>query len=85
MLRFDTKEKRLSFVIKGNIVTFKKAQGYNINFKPLKQILVKFIHQPNNSACQLIGENFDSEWYNSIDELLDAINWEWMEENVIIF
>ncbi len=73
-------EKRINFLKKpGNIVTFKKQffprgtsdQGY-------WQILVTGFSKDKSGAVKILGRAFDTPWYKSIDELLDAVDWESM-------
>lgn len=78
---YDTHEKKLKTIKKkGNIITFKKKfypkgtanQGYT-------QILVAGIRREKSGAIKIEGQWYDSDWYDSEDKLIDAINWEWME------
>ncbi|MEP7374739.1 MAG: hypothetical protein ABI675_15190 [Chitinophagaceae bacterium] len=77
---YDTDEKRMKAIRKkGNIITFKRPfyptgtlnQGYT-------QIIVTGISK-QKGAIKIEGYGYDSDWYKSVDDLLDAINWEWME------
>lgn len=78
---YDTDEKKLKAIMKkGNLITFKKPfyprgtseQGYT-------QIGVTGIRKEKSGAIKIIGFGRDSNWYKSVNELFDAINWEWME------
>jgi hypothetical protein len=80
--RYDTQEKRKKFIRKkGNIITFKKpfypggtADGSR------DQIVTNGIEKDPSGAIKIIGLFYDSNWYQNFDELLDAINWDWMEK-----
>lgn len=79
---YDTHEKKLKTIkTKGNIITFKKTfyprgtanQGYT-------QILVTGLKKDKSGAVKIEGQWYDSDWYKNMDDLLNAINWEWMEQ-----
>ncbi len=80
--KYDTAEKKAKALRKkGNIITFKEMfypngtanQGYT-------QIIVNYI-QKSGSSVILHGENgIQTQWYKSIDELIDAVDWETMEK-----
>ena len=78
-MRYDTKEKKINFLQKeGNIITFKTP--FNWKGDPFSQILIsEFIESKNK--VKIIGFGRDTKWYNDIDELIDSVNWEWMESN----
>jgi predicted transcriptional regulator len=78
---YDTDEKKLKTIKKkGNLIAFKKPfyprgtseQGYT-------QLMVAGIRKEKSGAIKIEGFGRDSDWYNSVNELFDAINWEWME------
>src|ERR1035437_6318252 len=78
---YDTDEKKLKTIKKkGNLITFKKPfyprgtsdQGYT-------QLMVTRIRKEKSGAIKIEGQGRDSDWYKSINELFDSINWEWME------
>lgn len=79
---YDTAEKRLKAIRKKrNIITFKEQfyprgtseQGY-------KQIMVMGVKKDRSGAIKILGQSYDSNWYNSVDELINAVDWEWMEQ-----
>jgi hypothetical protein len=78
---YDTKEKKLKAIRKkGNIITFKKPFYPNGTINgSRKQIIVTGIKKDRSGAIKIEGQWYDSDWYDSVEELLDAVNWEWME------
>ena len=75
---YDTKEKRAKFVRKrGNIVTFKKPFNWKGEF--FTQIMVGYLEK-SQGHVKINGFARDSNWYESIDDLLDAIDWAQMEK-----
>ena len=82
--KYGTEEKKIAFVKKkGNIVTFKEIfyprgtanQGF-------RQILVTgFLKDRKDGAVKIEGRAYDSNWYNSMGELLAAVDWDWMERS----
>lgn len=77
-LKYDTIEKRVKTIKKeGNILTFKKP--FNWMGQHYTQILVKGF-QKQNGSVKIIGLGRDSEWYKNMDDLINAINWDLMEE-----
>jgi len=79
--RFDTKEKRINHLKQdNNIITFKNE--WVSRGRSQRQLLVtEFINKPGK--YQLKGIWCDSLCYKTIDGLLDAIDWDWMDDNVI--
>lgn len=80
-MKYDTLEKKIATVKKkGNIITFKKPyyprgtanQGFI-------QILITGIKKEKSGAIKLEGMGRDSDWYKSIDELIQAVDFEQME------
>lgn len=79
--RYDTREKRIQFLKrKGSIITFKSpfyprgtANGSRI------QIIVVRINEQRAGGIKIVGEFYDSDWYDSLDALLNAIDWDEME------
>ncbi len=78
---YDTDEKKMKTIKKkGNLITFKKPfyprgtseQGYT-------QLSVTGIRKEKSGAIKIEGFGHDSNWYKNVNELFDAINWEWME------
>jgi hypothetical protein len=81
MKLYDTFNKKLKAVkTKGNIITFKKTfyprgtanQGY-------RQILVEEIGK-DRGAIRIEGPFYNSDWYDNIGKLINAVDWDWMEE-----
>lgn len=79
-MKYDTEDKRISTIKKkGNIITFKtpfqwKGESY-------KQIMVtKLKNDTKTNAVKIIGFTRDSNWYESIEKLLESIDWEWMDD-----
>lgn len=76
-LKYDTHEKRLKTVRKkGNIITFKK---------PFRWMGTEYIQilsygiQKQNGHVKIVGAGRDSDWYDNIDELIKAVDWDLME------
>jgi hypothetical protein len=75
--KYGTKAKQIAFVKKkGNIITFKKK--FSWKGEKFRQILVTGFEKSGTSV-KVIGFTRDTAWYNSMDELLEAIDWEQME------
>jgi hypothetical protein len=80
--RYDTSEKKMKFLRKkGNIITFKKP------FYPRGtanegriQIIVEQLRRHRTGETKIIGTFYDSDWYKNSDELINAIDWDRMEE-----
>ena len=80
-LRFDTEDKRKAFIRPGSIITFKqKYPGL-----PTGQIVIDAIKTHRRTGSIKLANSFKVEtpWFFSMDALLNAIDWEWMEENLI--
>ena len=88
---YNTLEKRIATVKKkGNIITFKETffprgtanQGFT-------QILVTGFRKDKSGAVKIEGRAFDSNWYSSINDLIDAVDFEllgeWHEDERKIF
>ena len=74
---YDTQEKKAKFVRKrGNIITFK--QPFNWMGESYTQIMVSYLEK-SRGHVKINGFGKDSPWYDSIDKLIDAVNWEQME------
>lgn len=79
-LSFDTDEEKRAFIKPGNIITFKdKLPGFARG-----QIAIAKIQRTKSGAIKLINM-FGSEtpWFGSESELLKAIDWDWMANNII--
>ncbi len=74
---YDTYEKKVKAVRKkGQLITFKEPFNWNGTY--YKQIAVTgFVKR--RGGVKIIGFNRDSPWYESMEYLLAAIDWEWME------
>ena len=79
-LSFNTDEEKRAFIKPGNIITFKdKLPGFARG-----QIAIAKIQRTKSGAIKLINM-FGSEtpWFGSESELLKAIDWDWMANNII--
>lgn len=80
--KYDTDEKRIKFLrARGNIITFKEKfypRG-TANLCRL-QIIVCSIEKARNGSVKISGSFYDNNWYNSMEELIDAIDWEEIEQ-----
>lgn len=75
---YNTKAKRIATVKQsGKIITFKTPAGFPETY--VNQILAKGLEK-RKGAVKILGVHRDSNWYNSMDELLDDIEWEKMED-----
>jgi hypothetical protein len=75
--KYDTDAKRIKFVKKkGNIITFKKP--FRWKGDDFSQILVTGFEKSRGSV-KVIGFGRDTPWYDSIEELIKAIDWDLME------
>jgi len=79
--RYDSKEKRIKFLRKKeSILTFKDPFYPRGTANPGRtQIIVMGIKKSSSGAVQIIGYGYDSDWFDSLDKLLDAIDWDDME------
>lgn len=75
---YGSKAKRVAAVKKkGNIITFKERFAYgNGN---ARQIIVMGFKKTKSGAVKIIGRYYDSPWYDNIDQLLKAVDWEFMD------
>lgn len=79
-LTFNTGEEKRAFIKPGNIITFKdKLPGFARG-----QIAIAKIQRTKSGAIKLINM-FGSEtpWFGSESELFQAIDWDWMANNII--
>jgi hypothetical protein len=79
-LSFSTDEEKRAFIKVGNILTFKDPlPGF-----PRGQIAIAKIQRNKSGAIKIINPfGTESPWYKSEQELIDAIDWKWMAENII--
>lgn len=80
--KYDTPEKRIKCLRKrGNIVTFKEKFYPNGTANPGRsQIIVFSLKKDRSGWVKIVGSFYDSKWYKNMEELQDAIDWDWMEE-----
>jgi hypothetical protein len=78
---YDTDEKKLKAIkTKGNLITFKKPfYPRGTSEQGFTQIMVTGIRKEKSGAIKIEGFGRDSDWYKNVNQLFDAINWEWME------
>ena len=79
-LSFSTDQEKRTFIKVGNIITFKDPlPGF-----PRGQIAIAKIQRTKSGAIKIINPfGKESPWYQSEKDLIDAIDWEWMAENII--
>ena len=79
-LSFKTNEEKRAFIKSGNILTFKDPlPGF-----PRGQIAIAKIQRNKSGAIKIINPfGTESPWYQSEKDLIDAIDWKWMAENII--
>ncbi len=77
---YNTQQKRIDFVSKkGSLLTFKKPISWKGESKT--QIINYGLEKDRKSgAVKIIGFGYDSPWYKSTKELIDAMDWEKMSE-----
>lgn len=80
--KYDTQEKRIRFLKKrGNIVTFKEQFFPNGTANPGRtQILVGWLEKAKTTGhVKLVGQTYDTPWFDSIERLSEAVDWDRME------
>lgn len=78
-LLYNTAAKKEKFVKgKGKIVTFKKA-GFSPEKPKTLQIISNGIKKEKGKV-KMVGRSYDSKWYDSLDKLINAIDWKKMED-----
>lgn len=79
-LSFSTDQEKRAFIKVGNILTFKDPlPGF-----PTGQIAIAKIQRTKSGAIKIINPfGTESPWYQSEQELIDAIDWDWMTQNII--
>jgi hypothetical protein len=78
--QFDNADQKKAFIKPGNIITFK---GVLPEF-PTGQIAIAKMKRDKTGAIKLINPfGTESPWYQSEQDLIDAIDWEWMGKNII--
>lgn len=77
---YDSNEKRLRFLQRrGNIITFKEPFfPWGTANESRRQIIVYRLEK-SKSAIKIIGGSFDSDWFRNLNELMEAVDWDWME------
>ena len=76
--KYDTLDKRIKAVKqKGQIITFKEPFNWMGEF--FRQIGVTGFKKQRNYV-KIIGFGRDSQWYDSLESLIEAVDWEWMEK-----
>ena len=79
-MKFETDEQKRDFIKSGNIITFRKA----LPDLPNKQIAISKIKRDKSGAIKITNPfGTESPWFQSEQELIDAIDWEWMSNNII--
>ena len=79
--RYNTQNKRIKFLkTKGNIISFKKP-FIDYHGESHTQVLIKGLEKDRRTdAVKVIGLAWDSEWFDDMDELVQAVDWEYMEK-----
>lgn len=80
-LSFETDEKKRAFIKPGNIITFKdKLLGF-----PRGQIAIAKIQRTKAGKIKLTNPfGTETPWFGSVSELFQTIDWEWMQQNIIM-
>lgn len=78
---YNTEEKKRKFLKKGNIITFKHPfYPFGTFNGSRKQIIVNRVHKDRSNAVKIEGSGYDSSWYENMNSLFEAIDWDWMEK-----
>lgn len=77
---YATAEEKEDFLTKpGNIITFKEPiYPWGTTGESRTQIASRGLKKKSSGHVKIIGEFYDSPWYGSVKELLNAVNWDWM-------
>jgi hypothetical protein len=79
--RYGTREQKINTLKRiGNIITFKKkipASKFGS-----RQIPVMEFYESADGKVKLIGTFYSTGLYSSIDKLIEAVDWKWMQENI---
>jgi len=79
-MNFNTTKKRLAWLSKrGNIVTL-KTHIHLSDGRKLRQLIVDHL-QDKDGFYRIIGTHYNSNIYTNLRKLVEAIDWEWMEQN----
>ena len=78
---FGSDEAKRDFIQPGNVLTFKNLiPGF-----PSGQIAIAKILRDKSGAIQLTNSfGTQTPWFGSEQELFEAIDWEWMQQNIIM-
>ncbi|MFZ5552490.1 MAG: hypothetical protein ACOZCO_05185 [Bacteroidota bacterium] len=77
---YRTEEEKIAVVKKkDNIITFKERWAYGNG--SATQIIVQRLKKTKSGAVKIEGRFYDSPWYESMKELLSAIDWDFMRRN----
>jgi hypothetical protein len=78
--QFDDADQKKAFIKPGNIITLIDP----LPDFPVGQIAIDKIKRGKNGAIKLINPfGTESPWFQSEQELIDAIDWVWMGKNII--
>ena len=82
MKKYDTTEKRIATLKKkGNIITFKELfYPRGTSEKGFSQILVEGLEKNKGGAVKIIGFTRDTKWFDTITDLIEAVDWDLMEK-----
>lgn len=80
-MKYDTTAKKEKFLKKkGSIITFKKPFFPNGTLNESRlQIGINRLQKDRSGAVKIIGNFYDSNWYDSLGDLINSIDWQWME------
>jgi putative aminopeptidase FrvX len=80
-ISFESDEAKRDFIQPGNILTFKNPiPGF-----PSGQIAIAKILRDKLGVIQLTNSfGTHTPWFGSEQELIEAIDWEWMQQNIIM-
>ena len=80
--KYDTKDKRIQFLKeKGSIITFKKPfYPSETTSRSRTQIIVQEVNTHHSGGTKIMGLFYETPWFESLDDLLDAIDWDIIEK-----
>ena len=76
-MKYDTNIKRIRFIRKGKIITFKQKQRLP-NGREFKQMLIRKVTKNRDGSVEIdsLGTYI---YYPTMKDLIKAIDWSWME------
>jgi len=77
-MKYSSLEKKIETLkTEGNIITFKSPFYWKGD--SFIQILVSELLISGHKVKVIIGKGRDTKWFDDINELIESVDWEWME------